>query len=120
MDDKQFVMTSIPLRQLNAMISVAVRDAVKEHQSKTVEEQKETDQLLTVKEAADFLGITVATIYSKKSRGELPVCKPPGSKRLFFSKKALTEYVLAGRQKSNNEIEAEADSYLKKKGLKDE
>lgn len=70
------------------------------------------DELLTVKEAAKFLGISVPTLYSKKSRGEIPVCKPAGSKKLFFSKMELTEYIKSGKQKSNAEIEAEAQHYI--------
>lgn len=76
---------------------------------------EESDQLLTVQEAASFLGLTVPTIYSKKSKGELPVCKPNGSKKLYFSKQDLIQYVKAGQQKSNIEIKKEAEIYLSKK-----
>lgn len=85
------------------------------------QEQKPTEpleQLLTVQEAAQFLNLTVPTIYSKVSRGELPVMKR--SKRLYFSSTELMEYVKEGRKKSNAEIEAEAEAYLSNnnKGLK--
>lgn len=50
------------------------------------------------------------TIYSKVSRGELPVMKR--SKRLYFSRKELVDYLKEGRRKSNAEIEAQAESYL--------
>lgn len=77
---------------------------------------KEADQLYTVEQTAEFLNLSVPTVYSKVSRGELPVMKR--GKRLYFSKKELLEYLKAGRKKSNAEIEAEADNYLKnKKGL---
>lgn len=75
---------------------------------------EQSDQLLTVQEAAEFLSLTVPTIYSKVSKGELPVMKR--SKRLYFSSSELLEYIKAGRKKTNLEIEAEADTYLKKKG----
>jgi excisionase family DNA binding protein len=91
------------------------------HQSKEEgESAPQPDKLLTVREAAEFLGITVPTVYTKTSKGELPVCKPNGSKRLYFSKQALVDYIKAGRKKTNSEIEAEADEYLlnKKKGLR--
>ena len=67
--------------------------------------------LLTVQEAGDFLSLSVATIYSKVSRGELPVMKQ--GKRLYFSRAELLEFLKAGRRKTNAEIEAEATSYLK-------
>jgi excisionase family DNA binding protein len=82
-------------------------------------EQPPTDQpeqLLTIQEAAEFLSLTVPTMYSKTSKGELPVMKR--SKRLYFSRTELLEYLKAGRKKSNADIEKEAEQYLtnKKKG----
>ena len=83
-----------------------------EKQEQTPTEQPE--QLLTVQEAAQFLNLTVPTIYSKVSKGELPVMKR--SKRLYFSSTELMAYLKEGRKKSNAEIEAEAEAYLNKKG----
>ena len=85
-----------------------------ENQEQTLAEQPE--QLLTIKEAAQFLKLTVPTIYSKVSKGELPVMKR--GKRLYFSSTELMEYIKEGRKKSNAEIEQEAEAYLsnKKKG----
>lgn len=83
-----------------------------EKQEQTPIEQPE--KLLTIQEAAHFLNLTVPTIYSKVSKGELPVMKR--SKRLYFSSIQLMEYIKDGAKKSNTEIEAEAESYLKKKG----
>jgi len=79
---------------------------------------KQTEQLLTVQEAAQFLNLTVATIYSKVSKDELPVMKR--SKRLYFSSTELMEYLKEGRKKSSSEIDAEAEAYLSnhKKALK--
>jgi excisionase family DNA binding protein len=76
-----------------------------------------SEKLLTVQEAAEFLNLTVPTIYSKVSKGELPVMKR--SKRLYFSSTQLMEYIKKGSRKSNAEIEAEAAGYLSnnKKGL---
>lgn len=84
------------------------------------QEQPTTDQpeqFLTIQEAAEFLSLTVPTMYSKVSKGELPVMKR--SKRLYFSRTELLEYLKDGRKKSNAEIEQEAKAYLlnNKKGL---
>jgi len=83
-----------------------------------VEPTEQPEQLLTVQEAAQFLNLTVPTIYSKVSKGELPVMKR--SKRLYFSSTELMEYLKEGRKKSNAEIEQEAKAYLSnnRKGLK--
>jgi len=71
------------------------------------------EQLLTVKEAAKFLNLSVPTVYSKVSKGELPVMKR--GKRLHFSSTELMQYLKDGRKKTNSEIEAEAQNYLLKK-----
>lgn len=84
-------------------------------QPKEVEPTDHPDKLLTVQEAAEFLHLSTATIYSKVSRNELPVCKTPGAKRLYFSLAELTDYVKAGRKLTNAEIEAKADQYLTSK-----
>jgi excisionase family DNA binding protein len=79
---------------------------------------KEAEKLLTIKEASEFLKLTVSTIYSKVSRNELPYMKQ--GKRLYFSSTELMEYIKEGRNKSKAEIEQEADAYLShnRKGLK--
>lgn len=76
------------------------------------------EQLLTIQEASQFLKLSVPTLYSKVSKGELPVMKR--GKRLYFSSTELMEYIKEGRKKSNAEIEQEAAAYLsnKNKGLK--
>lgn len=74
-------------------------------------EQKE--QLLTVQETAAFLNLSVPTIYSKVSKGELPFMKR--SRRLYFSNIELIDYVKKGRIKTNEEIEEEVETYLSKK-----
>lgn len=80
------------------------------HQSKEVQLIKQSEELLNVQEAAEFLNLTVPTIYSKVSKGELPVMKR--SKRLYFSSIELMEYLKVGRKKSSAELEAEAENYL--------
>ena len=77
----------------------------------------QTEQFLTVQEAAEYLSLAVPTMYCKVMRGEIPCMKQ--GKRLYFSRTELMEYVKAGRKKSNAEIEAEAKAYLlnNKKGL---
>ena len=87
------------------------------HKPTKVEPTDQPEQLLTIQEAAEFLRLTVPTMYSKVSKGELPVMKR--SKRLYFSRTELLEYLKDGRKKSNAEIEQEAKAYLlnNKKGL---
>lgn len=93
---------------LTKEVSELKRLLIKKQEQPTTEQP---EQLLTVQQAANLLHLTVPTIYSKHSKGELPgVCKR--GKRLYFSKQSLIEWVKEGRKKSNAEIEAEAEAYL--------
>ena len=86
------------------------------HLPKEQSEQPTTDELLTVQDTAKFLSLSVPTVYSLISKGELPVMKR--SKRCYFSKVELINYLKQGRKKTFAESANEADQYLnKKRGL---
>lgn len=113
-------MEAITFDQLPAAVSnlaYEVSEIKRLLQQKEAAPQPEPETLLTIQEAAEFLSLTVPTMYSKVSKGELPVMKR--SKRLYFSRTELLEYLKDGRKKSNAEIEQEAEAYLsnKKNGL---
>lgn len=84
---------------------------IQENQERNLEVHSE--QFFNVEEAAAFLKLTVPTVYSKVSNGELPVMKR--GKRLYFSSTELMEYLKRGRRKSNAQIEQEAANYVSKK-----
>ena len=109
------IIVQLDSEQLSNLIQSSVRKVLKE--ILPVEPTDQPEQLLTIQEAAEFLSLTVPTMYSKVSKGELPVMKR--SKRLYFSRTELLEYLKDGRKKSNAEIEREAKAYLlnNKKGL---
>lgn len=78
--------------------------------------KEQPEQPFTVEQAAEFLNLSVPTIYGKVSKGELPVMKR--GKRLYFSSKELLAYLKGGRKKTNQELAEEAEQYFKnKKGL---
>src|SRR5262245_13808903 len=72
----------------------------------------ETDQLLTIQQAADFLNVSVPTIYGYVQRREIPVCKR--SKRLYFSKQEITAWIKAARKKTLDEFNASLDEHFKR------
>ncbi|TCO07032.1 helix-turn-helix transcriptional regulator [Natronoflexus pectinivorans] len=81
---------------------------------------EQPEQLLTIQQASDLLSLSVATIYSKHSKGELPgVCKR--GKRLYFQRDIIINWIKDGRIKTTTEIEQETEANLsnKKKGLDD-
>ncbi|MDA1122429.1 MAG: helix-turn-helix domain-containing protein [Bacteroidetes bacterium] len=109
------VFFNVPLSELEPIFKRWIKEAQRELLPKEVDEQKE-DYPLTVQEAGKFLSLAIPTIYSKVSKGELPFMKR--SKRLYFSRNELMEYIKEGRNKTNAEIEIEAEQYLdKKKGV---
>ncbi|MBI0401362.1 helix-turn-helix domain-containing protein [Cyclobacterium marinum] len=84
------------------------------HKSKQAESSNQPERLLTIQEAAELLSLTVPTLYSKVSKGELPVMKR--SNRLYFFRTELLDYLKGGRKKSIADVEQEAIDYLNKKG----
>lgn len=76
------------------------------------ESRLEGDNLLTIQQAAEFLSLSVPTLYGLVSKSQIPVSKR--SKRLYFSKQELTAWVKAGRKKTVSEIEETAHKYIRK------
>ncbi|MCO6495471.1 MAG: helix-turn-helix domain-containing protein [Bacteroidetes bacterium] len=103
----------ILINSISERVTANILKAVRNEQPTT----DQPEQLLTIQEAAEFLSLTVPTMYSKVSKREIPCMKR--SKRLYFSRTELLEYLKDGRKKSNVEIEQEAKAYLlnNKKGL---
>lgn len=114
----KLVFISLPIEDLQTVIIDCVNSCLRNNKQGSKAPTEQPEQLLTVQEAAQFLNLTVPTIYSKVSKGELPVMKR--SKRLYFSRTELLDYLKDGRKKSNAEIEQEAKAYLSnnKKALK--
>ncbi len=71
----------------------------------------EAERILNVKEASEFLDLTVPTLYTKVSKKEIPFMKRSG--RLYFSTDELIAYLKAGRYATRQEMKENADSYLK-------
>ena len=112
------IIVQLDSEQLSNLIQSSVRKVLKETPPRTVEPTEQPEQLFNIKEAAEFLDLTVPTVYSKCSKNELPYMKR--SKRLYFSRTELMDYIKKGRKKSNAEIDQEAEAYLlnNKNGLK--
>ena len=70
----------------------------------------ESDRFLTVKEAAEFLDVSVSTIYKLTCKMEIPCDKK--CKHLYFMKSDLVEWIKTGRRKTIYEIKAEADNFI--------
>jgi excisionase family DNA binding protein len=105
--------TQITPPELELLIQNSLQKILNSHQPQSSQPE---DKLLTVPEAAEFLSLSVQTIYTLNSKKKLPVTKR--SKRCYFFKSDLLEYLKQGRKSTPSEIETQADQYLikKKKG----
>lgn len=106
------ILISLPIEDLQTVIIDCVNTCLKSSKQE-VHQQSETDELLTVQDAAKFLSLTVPTVYGLISKGELPVMKR--SKRCYFSKVELIDYLKQGRRKTLAETAIEAERYCKTK-----
>lgn len=86
-----------------------MRREISELKFKT-EAEVETDQFLTVQEAADYLSLSVATIYTKKCHKEIPFFKK--GKRLYFLKSQLDNWIQSGRPTLKNDDRQAVDKHL--------
>jgi excisionase family DNA binding protein len=107
-------METITFDQLPTAVSLLTKEVgeLKQLIIQGIEQQAHEPQelLFTIQEAADFMRLSVPTIYSKVSKGELPSMKR--GKRLYFSRSELMSYIKEGRRSSNEELDAQAQAYL--------
>lgn len=105
------IIIQLDSEQLFAVIQKAVTKAIVD--SKQPPPYPQADEVLTIKQAAQLLCLSVPTIYGLVHRAAIPVSKR--GKRLYFSKAELTQWIKDGRKKTTKEIAAEAQQYLKSK-----
>ena len=84
--------------KVNSIYSMLARHSMPQESPQT------EDKLLSVREASTLLRLTVPTIYSKVSRGELP-CMKQGN-RLYFSLSEITAHLKSGKKRSAAELTA--------------
>lgn len=83
--------------------------------------EPESGHLLTIKQAAELISLSVPTIYGLVHNSLIPVSKR--GKRLYFSKQELIIWIQSGRKKTITEIEEDAQNYVnnkRKKGVSHE
>lgn len=74
-------------------------------------------ELLTTKEAATLMGISMSAVYKMTSQREVPVYKPSG-KKAYLKREDLMAYMSRNRSMSREEIEREAANYVVRRPLK--
>jgi excisionase family DNA binding protein len=76
----------------------------------TEQTQPANDQLLTISQVAEFLSLSVPTVYGLVSRSAIPCMKK--GKRLYFSKDEISDWIKTGKKKTISEMAADTDTYL--------
>src|SRR4051812_48487953 len=108
---KQFTFEDLP--KIIARLSVKmdrIEKLLRDRKSSNPDSDKE---LLTIEQASKLLTLSVATIYSKVCRNEIPVNKQ--GKRLYFYRTELLDWIKSGRIKTISEIQREVEVNFKSK-----
>lgn len=74
-------------------------------------------EILNIREAAEFVGLSVSRLYALTCHKKIPHYKLNG-KGLRFKRSELEEWLTRDRVATNEEIEAQAQKYWAKKGGK--
>ena len=103
------VILNLNREALTQIVQSAVREALAEYNSKTPPMEQPQD-LLTAEDAAVFLNIKLSTLYFKTHMKEIPFMKK--GKKIYFSRKELTQWIAEGRQYTKAEAARYADQKL--------
>ncbi|WP_413998144.1 helix-turn-helix domain-containing protein [Flavobacterium sp. W1B] len=100
---KQFTVEDLPdiIGKLHTKIS-KIEKLLKDRKK-----NKEDEELLTIKGASKLLNLSIATIYTKVCKNEIPVNKQ--GKRLYFYRVELLDWIKSGRIKTIAEIQQEVE-----------
>ncbi len=79
-----------------------IDDKIQNQQSSSTDEKED---IIQVKEAARIIGRSVSTVYIKASKRQIPCWNDGG--RLLFSRKDLTEHILANKDKQEKETHSD-------------
>ena len=77
---------------------------------------KSQKSVLTLKEAAEFMGLSQSYLYKLTSKCKLPFYKPSG-KMIYFNKEELENWLLRNKSNSENEIDVitSTNSFISRK-----
>ena len=100
-------LTSFNEQEFKDFLKSAIKEVLKEELQNLNPTQAET---FSIKEAANFLKLKIATLYEKTSRKLIPHFKK--GNKLYFSRLELEDWVRNGKVQTQEEIEGAASTYL--------
>lgn len=96
--------------QIRDYVSLCVSDEVK----KVIENQNK--EILTMGEAASFLGLSKSYLYKMTSKGDIPFYRPLG-KVMYFERSVLLEWIRSRPGRTKENIAATAAQYVDRNPL---
>ena len=103
------VFISLPIEDFQSVIIDCINSCLQNNKQEQIPADK-PEKPLTVKETAEFLSLSVPTIYGLVHQGILKGDRP--TKRRYFDKVELLDYLKQGRGKTCDEISIENDKFL--------
>ncbi len=94
------ILSPIPINELESLILKQVRIALSEINPGKPDPVR--NELLTIKQIAEILSVSIATVYGYVHAREIPHMKRRG--RLYFSKPDILEWVRSGKRLTIDEI----------------
>ena len=111
-------MTKLTFEQLPAAIEILLERVTRiEKLLDSGSGDNSIKEMISAKEAAVLLDISMSSLYKMTHTNEVPFYKPGGNK-LYFKKEELLTWMLQHRIKSQSEINKEAIDYVTKNPLK--
>ncbi|MRI02100.1 helix-turn-helix domain-containing protein [Kriegella sp. EG-1] len=104
-------MEALKFEQLPSVVSILTNE-VRELKALILNkaEPSNIETPLNIKEVAKLTELSVPTLYGYVQRNEIPYYKK--GNRLKFFKTEIIDWIKEGRQKTLNEVEASADTFL--------
>jgi excisionase family DNA binding protein len=102
---KQFTFEDLP--NIIGKLFVKLDKIEKLLKARKINDSDNNEELLTIEGAAELLKLSVATIYTKVCKNEIPVNKQ--GKRLYFYRAELLAWIKSGRIKTIAEIQQEVE-----------
>lgn len=89
-------------------------EAIKAQLARVLEllETEKGDKLLSIEQAAEYLGCSRSAIYKRTMLRAIPFCKPEGGKRIYFYQSQLDEYIRKWEVVTSDEIDRQANQYM--------
>lgn len=109
LDAEAFANAIVDHPRFASVIEIAIQKASSSAPAKS---RAQEDELMDVGQAAKYLGLAKATLYEKTSTRQIPFMKA-GDKKLIFKRSDLDKWLESGRRKTQAEIRAEAEEYVR-------